>query len=231
MAVTYAGTWSSDDPDAPAVTVRTAERVVIEHSAIAGRGMLIAVKAAHADVTVRDCVGTGLNPGVEGRAPGRFLSAEGFDHIVVEHCKMDHTGGIYLLANGGHGDGAVRIIANSATNIDGRKSDGRGGWLAFNERKSLGDRHVEQGYAIVQFVQLDQVRSPDMEVGWNAVVNEPGQSRVEDNVSVYESGGDGGPPAADPRQPGARRVHDRPGAGRRAGRRVVVRLGLQRPAG
>ncbi len=191
---TYTGTCSSDDLDVPAISVRTAEPVIIERSTITGRGTLIDVGAEHADVTVRDCVGTGLNPNVAGRSPGRFLSAGSFDRMVVEHCRLDHTAGIYLLTNVGRRDGAVRIVANVATNIDGRKSDGHGGWLTFNDRTSNRDGHVEHGYAVVQFAQLDKVRAPDMEIGWNAVTNEPGQSRVEDNVSVYESGGTAGHP-------------------------------------
>jgi hypothetical protein len=191
---TYTGTWSSDEPNTPAVTVRTAEPVVICRSTINGRGTLIAVEAAHANVTVLDCVGTGLNPNVAGRSPGRFLSAESFERVVVDHCRLDHTAGIYLLTNAGHAPGAVRITCNAAANIDGRKSDGHGGWLDFNSRTSLHDGHGENGYEVVQFVQLDKVRGPDMEIGWNEVVNQPGQSRVEDNVSVYESGGTAGHP-------------------------------------
>ena len=191
---TYVGNWSSDDPGTAAVTVRTAEPVVIEHATVRGKGTLIAVVAGHADVTVRDTVGTGENPGVAGRSPGRFLTAESFDRVVVEHCELDHTAGIYLLTNAGRGDGAVRVIANRATDIDGRLSDGHGGWLTFNDRKSNRDGHVEHGYAVVQFLQLDKVRGEGMEVAWNEVVNEPGRSRVEDNISVYESGGTAGSP-------------------------------------
>ena len=187
---TYTGTFHSDDPDVPAVAVRTAEPVVIEHATITGRGTLVAVQAEHADVTVRHCRGTGQNPGVGGRPPGRFVTAESFDRIVVEHCDLTHTAGIYLLTNADRTrDGAVRIVGNRASNIDGRRSDGAGGWLSFNDRKSKHDGHHERGYAVVQFVQLDKVRGPGMEIGWNGVVNEPGQSRVEDNVNVYQSGG------------------------------------------
>ncbi len=193
---TYSGTWSSDDPAAAAVTVRTAEPVVIEHAAVTGRGTLIAVVAEHADVTVRDTVGTGQNPCVAGRPPGRFVAAESFDRVVIEHCRLDHTAGIYLLTNAGHGVGAVRVVGNRATDIDGRLSDGRGDWLGFNDRKSKHDGHAEHGYAAVQFLQLDKVRGGGMEVAWNEVVNEPGRSRVEDNLSVYASGGTADGPLA-----------------------------------
>jgi hypothetical protein len=196
---TYTGDYVSNDPDVAAVTVRTAQPVVLDRCTLRGRGTLIAVLAEHADVTVRDCRGTGSNPGVAGRAPGRFLSAEPFDSVVVDHCQLTHTAGIYLL--GGPATGArVRITCNRAINIDGRRSDGRGGWLAFNDRKSKADGHVEQGYAVVQFLQLDKVRrAAGAEVAWNEVLNDPGQSRVEDNLNLYDSGGT----ATDPL-----RVHD-----------------------
>ncbi len=185
---TYSGAWASDDPAVAAVTVRTDEPVVVEHATVRGRGTLFAVVAEHADVTVRDTTGVGLNPGVAGRPTGRFLTAEAFDRVVVEHCAMDRTAGVYLL--GGRPGATVRIWANRATDVDGRLSDGRGGWLPFNDRTSKHDGHVEHGYAVVQFLQLDKCRGvAGMDVGWNEVVNEPGASRVEDNVSVYESGG------------------------------------------
>ncbi len=110
----YSGQWASDDPDVAAVTVRTAEPVLIEHASLTGRGTLIAVVAEHADVTVRDTVGTGQNPGVAGRPPGRFLTAESFDRVVVEHCRLDHTAGIYLLTNTAGHEAAVRVVANRA---------------------------------------------------------------------------------------------------------------------
>jgi hypothetical protein len=84
----------------------------------------------------------------------------------------------------------VRIVGNRARNIDGRLSDGKGGFLDFNRRTRRSDGHAESGFKIVQFVQLDKVRGvPDMEVAWNEVVNEAGRSRVEDNINIYLSGG------------------------------------------
>ena len=186
---TYTGHWASDDAEVAAVTVRTAEPVLIERATVTGRGTLIAVSADHADVTVRDVFGTGENPGVPGRPPGRFVSAVSFDRVAVEHCRLDHTAGIYLLANAGGRDGAVRVVGNAATDIDGRLSDGRGGWVPYNDRRNRRDGHAEHGYAAVQFLQLDKVHAGGVDVSWNLVVNEPGASRVEDNLSVYESGG------------------------------------------
>src|SRR5581483_11288537 len=107
---------------------------------------------------------------------------------------LDHTAGIYLLnytpaETGGAGEFAVRIVRNEARNIDGRKSDGRGGWMDFNSRQTASGR-TEEGFEPVQFVQLDKVRhARGVEIAWNQVVNDPGQSRVEDNISLYLSSG------------------------------------------
>jgi hypothetical protein len=59
------------------------------------------------------------------------------------------------------------VVGNRARNIDGRKSDGRGGFLDFNERRHREGGQVESGFEIVQFLQLDKVQSvPGMEVAW-----------------------------------------------------------------
>ena len=186
---TYSGNWQSLDPNTPAVTIRTAEPVVIANSRISSRSSLIKTRIAHAKLTVRDTSGYGLNPDVRGRAPGRFLDAEGFDNIDLENNYLEGTSGIYLL-DANVGSGTVRVIANRALNIDGRKSDGQGGFLDFNTRTRLSDGTTEDGFKCVQFLALDKVRHvPGMEMAWNQVINEPGRSRVEDNINIYLSSG------------------------------------------
>ena len=177
---TYSGTWESDDANIPCVRVKTAEPVVIENSTLRGRGALIVSTTRHSDITIRNTRGVGVNPNVSGRAVGRFVSIERFDRVTIENCSVEQTAGIYLLDYlGDHTPGkSVRIVRSRAKNIDGRKSDGKGGYLA--------------GVApeIVQFVQLDKVRHvPGVEIGWNEVINEPGNSAVEDNISIYLSSG------------------------------------------
>jgi hypothetical protein len=69
-------------------------------------------------------------------------------------------------------------------------SDGAGGYLDFNERTRRSDGYSEKGYKIRQFLQLDKVQGvPGIEIAWNQVVNEPGRSRVEDNINIYLSSG------------------------------------------
>ena len=199
---TYRGRWRSLEAETPAVTIRTSEPVFIEDSLLEGRTHLIKTDAAHAVITVRNCTGRGLDPGVAGRCPGRFLEAESFDSVVVRNNLLEGTAGIYLRDYEGPGGTAptVQIIGNRARNIDGRKSNGRGGFLDFNDRRRHGGGRAESGYEIVQFLQLDKVRNvPGMEVAWNEVINEPERSRVEDNINVYLSSGTAASPI---------RIHD-----------------------
>jgi hypothetical protein len=189
---TYSGYWESLNPRTPAVTIRTSEPVTLVNSRLRGRGDLIQTAAANARLTVRNCYGYGLNPDVAGKAPGRFLRAEYFRSIKVENNYLEGTGGIYLLNYRGDtaaGD-TVKVLNNWAHNIDGRKTDGNGGWLGYNIRTRLNNGKAEEGFEIRQFLQLDKVRGvPGMEVAWNEVVNDPGASRVEDNINIYLSGG------------------------------------------
>ena len=54
----------------------------------------------------------------------------------------------------------------------------------------LSDKQVEEGFDLVQFVQFDDIEGiEDAEIAWNKVVNEPGKSRVEDNISIYQTHG------------------------------------------
>ena len=85
-----------------------------------------------------------------------------------------------LAYQGNRGPGqTVKVMGNQALNIDGRHSDGNGGFLTGPSDNDF-----------VQFLQLDKVTNvPGMEVAWNEVVNQPSASRVEYNINLYKSGG------------------------------------------
>lgn len=127
------------------------------------------------NLTVLNTYGYGLNPNVVGRTPGRFLTVYKPTNIVVKNCYIESTSGIYL-----NGDvsapRSVEIRFNRIRNIDGRKSNGNGGFSAdFNH---------------VQFVQLDKMpNAAGIEITWNEVINELYKSRVEDNINLWKSGG------------------------------------------
>ena len=174
---TYRGSWESQDATTPAVLIRTSEPVVIEHSFIRSRGHLI--RSDHGfdvDLIVRYVYGEALVPNVEGRAPGRFVSADTYRQVTVERSTMVGTAGIYLYRST---EGAsARIVGNRALNIDGRVADGAGGF----DTSQRGD--------LVQFVQFNAGNAlRGTEVAWNEVINEPFVSRVEDIVSLFATTG------------------------------------------
>jgi hypothetical protein len=190
---TYTGTWISTDYRVPAVKIATTAPVTIINSVVKGPGVLIQPVIDHSHVTIKNTTGYGVNPNVYGRAKGWFLDDENFDNINLENNTLIGCGGGFYFLNY-YGDKTtserIRIVGNKARNIDGRKSDGAGAYLTFNERTSKADGHTDEGYERTSFVQFDKVRGvPNVEVAWNQVINDPGQSRVEDDISVYKSGG------------------------------------------
>jgi hypothetical protein len=158
----YTGNYSS-------IEVKTREPVVIENATLRGTGTLISSHYRAANLTIRNVRGSGPD---EKQHAGRFASLEGFNNVVIENCLLEHTTGIYLLDYAGDRTekNTIKIVRNRVTNIDGRKNDGKA--------------------ELVQFVQLDKCRHvPAAEIAWNEVVNEPGKSCVEDNISIYLSSG------------------------------------------
>jgi hypothetical protein len=171
---TYSGNWQSLNPNVPAVKITTTDPVVIQNSRLQGRGDLVQSVVDSVNVTVRNTYGYGLNPNVNGQSPGRFLTLYKPTNVVVENCYMESTSGIYL--NGDTSASSVKIRYNRAHNIDGRKSDGNGGFSS--------------DFNWAQFVQLNKVQnSPGIEIAWNEVINEPYKSRVEENINVFLSSG------------------------------------------
>lgn len=196
---TYAGEWESLDPTISPVIIRTSDPVLIEHSTIQGKDDLISTDVNGVHLTVRHTRGYGLNPNVAGETTGRFVKAERFRHVAIENNHLSGTSGIYLFDYRGNrsANETIRVIANDALNVDGRRSNGHGGYLDFNKRIRVSDGLTEYGFDRVQFVQLNAVQSvPGIEIAWNHVINEPGNSRVEDNVSIYRSSGTANSPMA-----------------------------------
>jgi hypothetical protein len=175
---TYTGNWQSLNANTPAVKIATSQPVTIINSNISSAGTLIDTQGYSANVTVKNTNGYALNPNVTTMHAGRFLNAEGFVNVDVENCYMEGTSGIYLYDyRGNHtASNTVKILKNSAKNIDGRYSDGKGGYTTSAD--------------YVQFFQINGVANlTGAEIGWNQVINEPGKSAVEDNISIYATSG------------------------------------------
>jgi len=178
---TYTGNWQSTNPGTAAITIKTSQPVTILNSNIQSRGNLIVSAVSHTNITIKGTHGWALNPNVSGQSPGRFLDAENFDNIDVENNTLVGTAGIEMGFYSGNGTASntVKILKNNALNIDGRWSDGNGGFQTGPDANDY-----------VQFAQFNQCfNMTGVEIAWNQVVNQPYQSRPEDNISVFQSSG------------------------------------------
>jgi hypothetical protein len=175
---TYSGTWSSTDPKMPAVTVITNEPVILRNSTLTSRGDLIVIygRDSGANVTIDNVTGTALDPGVEGRAKGKFVDAQVLANFSVTHCTMHNVSfGVYVAASP-HLE-SLTIKDNVADNLDDRKSDGNGGYLL--NRRELG-----------HFIQLGGVSTLNGgEISWNQAINLDGKASNEDLLNFYGSRG------------------------------------------
>jgi hypothetical protein len=168
----YRGAWESTDPDHPAVTVSTTQPVIIEDSRLRGCGTMIQA-APRCQLTVRGCRIEGTRPQAAGRTQGRFIDAEQPAGIVIERNDIQGTMGI--LVHGPSPDAPMPVIVreNRVGDLDGRRSDGRSGWLAGGEDSEAG------------FVHLDGMRGiRGADISWNEVLNEPGRSLVSHLILI-----------------------------------------------
>jgi hypothetical protein len=172
---TYIGCWKSDDPNTPAITINTTQPVTIAYSYIQSKGELIKALPG-SDLTVTNTSLTGLNPGVPRLFNGRAIDAEGVARLTVWNNDFNNTAGIYVLTPAA--GAPISVMFNTAENINGRMSTGTG-----YAKSDVG------GFNPVQFVQFDKVTGPLAEVAWNQVLNDPYVSRVEDNISMFQSCG------------------------------------------
>ncbi len=154
---TYSGSWESTSSSTPAVQILTTEPVTIVSS------------------TVRNLAGGRLIEIPNGAqanvtidrvfafgGSGRFVYAEGFKSITVSNCTIDQTAGIDLRSP--VASSSVSVTRNRMRNV---------------QQPSEGE--------LRQFLQLNRVTTASVDISWNEVVNTFGQSRVEDNISVYMS--------------------------------------------
>jgi len=173
---TYSGNWESQDPNVPAVRVQTSDPVIIENSNIRGRGNLIAGFGNR--ITIQNTNGYGLNPNIAGRNVGKFANLEEVKNVIIKNNYIEGTSGIYIRSYTGNSTSSetIKIWGNKILNIDGRQSDGNGGFTA--------NRNITQA---VLFNQVQRI--PGVEIAWNQVINEAGKSLTEETINMYVSSG------------------------------------------
>lgn len=173
---TYSGNYQSTNPSVPAISVRTSEPVIIQNANVRGPSHLIS--GFNMNLTVRNTRAYGVNPNVSGLNTGRFILSEDTLNLIVENNYLEGTSGIYVHNFKGNraGGQTIKIMRNKVKNIDGRKSNGSGGYQTAFER--------------VQFTQFNNIRDvPNVEIAWNEIINEPGKSGLEENINFYGSTG------------------------------------------
>jgi plastocyanin len=179
---TYSGTWNSDDPSTPAVTIATDAPVTLEDSVLTSRGGLIRVSGVStgANVTIDNVSGTALDPQVAGVQRGIFVFATKINSLIVKNCTM--TGVSFGVNATTSTVSTIQILNNMAVNLDDRPSDGQGGLLA---------KEPDPGH----FIFLNAIVAPSgAEIAWNQVMQTIGQSSTTDVINLYRSQGSAGHP-------------------------------------
>jgi hypothetical protein len=179
---TYTGCWVSNG-QGTAVTVATSSPVTITNSVIKGTSKLVQSSVAHVKLTITHSTMQGLYPGGNGVWGDYSVYLDGFDYLTVENNAIEQKAGIKVNNWSGYSSAhPVLIRYNTAHNIDGRYTDGNGGYQSGNAY-------------LAQFVQFDTVQNaPGIDISWNSIVNDPNNSRVEDNISMFNSSGTSGSP-------------------------------------
>ncbi len=111
----YSGSYASNDPRIPAVTIATAEPVVLDGASVEGPGTMIQVAVGTpADVTVRNTKGHGTSGNSR---VARFLVIDtGWRSLVVENNELESTSGIWAHSAR---PSTVRITGNRVREVVG----------------------------------------------------------------------------------------------------------------
>jgi hypothetical protein len=168
---------------APAILVNTSNPVLITDSILQGPGDMIYGQGVNVSVT--NTTGTATNTNIYGQQKGMFLHVEGAINVNAQNNTMTgFTFGIYINSYQGNGTNAqtIKILNNIVNNMDGRPSNGNGGYIT-------------SGQWNAHAFQLNQVRNvPYMEIAWNQIINQPNQGMCSDLINIYVSGGQSGNP-------------------------------------
>ena len=164
---TYTGNYRSTDSDTPAITITTNDPVEITNCRIESAGVHIKAYGG-TQLHIHHNTFTGLPPTGDHQW-GRVLDDYHPQTLVFENNTVDHTGGLLI----DHSDERTKsaIIRNNLfRNTDKRKADG-----------TAGDHRAA--------ILFNTVLPIEAAIAWNEFENVPGESHVEDNLNLYNSGG------------------------------------------
>lgn len=183
----YQGTFNSDDPETPAVTISTTEAVTLFRCVVSGRGDLIAAYASGATLSVLDCVVTANNPNIRGKQKGCGIVVHNPAEVNINNNRIEGAYYGVCIANGTGTpptNAPISVWGNQIRNIDGRPSNGHGGYLSTMAADGTDDNGYSHG---IVFLGVHQ--DPNVTVAWNELINEPGKSASSDPINIYGSSG------------------------------------------
>jgi hypothetical protein len=163
----------------PAISITTSSPVIIENANLTGPGDLIF--ASNANLIVRNTVGVSTNPNVIGQHKGMFLDATNIINLRVENCNITGSSFAVYIGNyaGNHTSAqTIKILNNTIYNIDGRNSDGNGGYVAAGGPVNAYD---------IQMIFANNV--PGIEIAWNEIVNDYVNSSGLSSLQLFDTGG------------------------------------------
>lgn len=161
-----------------AITIVTTKSVTVTKARVRGPGDLIKIGRG-ASVKVSNTIGSSTNPNVSGTQKGAFVTATAPASLGVQNCTVSGMRfGVLVTGFSGRGAQTVSITQNIFNNIDGRPSDGKGGY----DRENVNVR--------AHAIQLNGVQHvPGMEIAWNQIMQQPFQGQVNDTINIYSSSG------------------------------------------
>jgi chitinase len=178
---TYTGCWRSTDGVTPAIQITTSEPVVIVDSTIESHSAFIVDGRSGVNLTLNNSrlIGTTPKPPLPTiTVPSRRAVhlARGAVNFRAEGNYLEDTSGFKITGWTGSGSttNTIKVMRNKAKNITNQ-----------SVIRQAGNRSH-----LVQFVQIGQVNSiSNVEISWNEVINKFGESSVEDNINLFQTGG------------------------------------------
>lgn len=137
--------------------------------------------------TMRDCRSWSLMPAGAGKLHGNAVNAGEMFHLDMQHCFQEGFLTTQATAYMGDHTAANTFIAkyNVVRNVQGRRTNGSGGYQDY-----LSADGNDSSFVTAQAYLLDKLAGlVGAEIAWNSIYNEPGFSRVEDNINTFKTSG------------------------------------------